>query len=52
MFGTPGNAANILRQSASVAMLGMAMMLVVLAGGRPRAVLVRADVLEHLAGAS
>ncbi|MDW6025340.1 hypothetical protein SAZ10_26620 [Mesorhizobium sp. BAC0120] len=33
VFGTPGNAANILRQSASVLMLGLAMMLVVLVGG-------------------
>ena len=33
VFGTPGNAANILRQSASVLMLGLAMTLVVLVGG-------------------
>lgn len=33
VFGTPGNAANVLRQSASVLMLGLAMTLVVLVGG-------------------
>ncbi|MCX5515797.1 hypothetical protein C3941_05850 [Kaistia algarum] len=33
VFGTPGNAANILRQSASVLVLGLAMTLVVLVGG-------------------
>src|SRR6185436_3565736 len=33
VFGTSGNAANILRQSASVLMLGLAMTLVVLVGG-------------------
>ncbi|QIG47754.1 ABC transporter permease [Nordella sp. HKS 07] len=32
-FGTPGNAANIMRQSASVLVLGLAMMTVVLVGG-------------------
>lgn len=33
VFGTPGNAANIMRQSASVLVLGLAMSLVVLVGG-------------------
>jgi ribose/xylose/arabinose/galactoside ABC-type transport system permease subunit len=33
VFGTPGNAANILRQSASILVLGLAMALVVLVGG-------------------
>jgi len=33
VFGTPGNAVNILRQSASVLVLGLAMSLVVLIGG-------------------
>lgn len=33
VFGTPSNAANILRQSASVLVLGLAMTLVVLVGG-------------------
>ncbi|MBN8998374.1 MAG: ABC transporter permease, partial [Rhizobiales bacterium] len=33
VFGSPGNAANILRQSASVLVLGLAMTLVVLVGG-------------------
>lgn len=33
VFGTTGNAANIMRQSASVLMLGLAMTLVVLVGG-------------------
>jgi len=33
VFGTPGNAVNILRQSASVLVLGLAMSLVVLVGG-------------------
>ena len=33
VFGTPGNAVNIMRQSASVLVLGLAMALVVLVGG-------------------
>lgn len=33
VFGTPGNAANIMRQSASVLVLGLAMTLVVMIGG-------------------
>ena len=33
VFGTPGNAVNILRQSASVLVLGLAMSLVILVGG-------------------
>ena len=33
VFGTPGNAVNILRQSASVLVLGLAMAIVVLVGG-------------------